>query len=63
MDSDLEARIERLERQVAALAHLAYELLDLLRNSALESWQTQERRRCEQLMNTVRTIGPKLPRS
>lgn len=58
MDSDLEARIAKLEHQVATLAYLVYELLDLLRNAALEPWQMQERGRCEQLMQTVRTIKP-----
>lgn len=62
MDSETQARIEQLERQVVALAHLSHELLDLLRNSALESWQIQERNRCEQLMHTLRTIAPKFPK-
>lgn len=63
MDPDLEARIERLENQVTALAHLVDQLLDLLRDAALEPWQRQERARCEVLMQAARSIKSRSPRS
>ena len=59
--SEPDPRIERLERQVIALAKLLAETLDLLRNAALNPYQTQERSRCEQLIQTAKTI--KTPQS
>lgn len=63
MNPDLEARIERLENQVTALAHLVDQVLDLLRNAALDPWQRQERNRCEQLMQAAQSIKSRSPRS